>query len=116
MAAIAVAGHNLRFIGWVDGAGVAGGNLGATGLALKRADCAVGLFIFTSNCSSVTVMRVGQLSALTLFRYTSLLWVLLLGWLVFDEWPTALTSLGVVIVAATGLYNLYRESKISQLG
>ena len=61
-------------------------------------------------------MRVGQLSALTLFRYTSLLWVLLLGWLVFDEWPTALTFLGVVIVAATGLYTLYRESKLSRLG
>jgi S-adenosylmethionine uptake transporter len=74
------------------------------------------LFIFAGYCSSVMVMRVGELSAVTPFRYTSLLWALLLGWLVFDEWPTALTFLGVVIVAATGLYTLYRESKLSRLG
>jgi drug/metabolite transporter (DMT)-like permease len=78
------------------------------------------LFIFAGYCSSVMVMvmvmRVGELSAVTLFRYTSLLWALLLGWLMFDEWPTALTFLGVVIVAATGLYTLYRESKLSRWG
>ena len=50
------------------------------------------------------VMRVGEISAVTAFRYNSLLRAFLLGWLVFDEWLTALTFLGVVIVAAIGLY------------
>ena len=62
------------------------------------------------------VMRVGEISAVTAFRYTSLLRAFLLGWLVFDEWLTALTFLGVVIVAAIGLYTLYRVSKLSKLG
>ena len=44
------------------------------------------------------VMRVGEISAVTAFRYNSLLRAFLLGWLVFDEWLTALTFLGVVIV------------------
>ena len=74
------------------------------------------LFIFAGYCSSVMLMRVGELSAVTQFRYTSLLWALLLGWLAFDEWPTTLTFLGVAIVAASELYTLYRESKLSRLG
>ena len=62
------------------------------------------------------VMRVGEISAVTAFRYTSLLRAFLLGWLVFDERLTALTFLDVVIVAAIGLYTLYRVSKLSRLG
>ena len=61
------------------------------------------------------VMRVGDLGAVTPFRYTSLLWALLLGWLMFGEWPTPLTFLGVVIIATTGCYILYREAKMSRM-
>tara|TARA_B100000780_G_scaffold10421_1_gene7242 strand:- start:430 stop:789 length:360 start_codon:yes stop_codon:yes gene_type:complete len=72
------------------------------------------LFIFADYCTSVVVMRVGDLSAVTPFRYTSLLWALLLGWLVFGEWPAPLTFLGVIIIAETGCYTLYREAKMSR--
>ena len=78
-----------------------------TGLIILSA-----LFIFAGYCTSVMVMRVGDLSAVTPFRYTSLLWALLLGWLVFGEWPAPLTFLGVIIIAATGCYTLYREAKM----
>lgn len=73
------------------------------------------LFIFAGYCTSVMVMRVGDLGAVTTFRYTSLLWALLLGWLMFGEWPTPLTFLGVVIIATTGCYTLYREAKMSRM-
>ena len=49
-----------------------------TGLIILSA-----LFIFAGYCTSVMVMRVGDLGAVTPFRYTSLLWALLLGWLMF---------------------------------
>ena len=44
-----------------------------TGLIILSA-----LFGFASYCTSVMVMRVGDLSAVTPFRYISLLWALLL--------------------------------------
>ena len=71
------------------------------------------LFIFVGYLCSVMTMRVGDVAFISPFRYTGLLWALLLGWLVFGEWPDALTLLGAVIVVATGLFTLYRERKIS---
>ncbi|WIY27246.1 DMT family transporter [Parasedimentitalea psychrophila] len=71
------------------------------------------LFIFVGYLCSVMTMRVGDVAFISPFRYTGLLWALLLGWLVFDEWPDALTLLGAAIVVATGMFTLYRERKVS---
>ena len=58
---------------------------------------------------SVRVMRVGEISFIAPFRYTGLIWALVLGWLVFGDWPAPLTLLGAGIVVTTGLFTLYRE-------
>jgi S-adenosylmethionine uptake transporter len=63
---------------------------------------------------SVRVMRVGEITFVAPFRYTGLIWALVLGWLVFGDWPTPLTLLGAFIVVATGLFTLYRENKLSR--
>lgn len=65
---------------------------------------ALGGYIF-----SVMVMRIGDIGFSAPFRYTSLLWALLIGFVVFGEWPDRLTLLGASIVVATGLFSLYRE-------
>lgn len=64
----------------------------------------VGGYIF-----SIMTMRVGEIGAVTPFRYTSLLWALLLGFVVFGDWPDTITLIGAAIVVATGVYTLYRE-------
>jgi len=61
--------------------------------------------------SAVAGMRVGEIGFVAPFRYTSLLVALILGLVIFDEWPDALTMLGAAIVVATGLFTLYRESQ-----
>ncbi|OUS37660.1 EamA family transporter [Rhodobacterales bacterium 56_14_T64] len=71
------------------------------------------LFIFVGYLCSVMTMRVGDVAFISPFRYTGLLWALLLGWLVFGDWPDALTLLGAMIVVATGLFTLYRERQVS---
>jgi len=71
------------------------------------------LFIFVGYLCSVMTMRVGDVAFISPFRYTGLLWALFLGWLVFGDWPDALTLLGAMIVVATGLFTLYRERQIS---
>lgn len=58
---------------------------------------------------SVQVMRVGEVSFTALFRYSGLLWALVLGWLVFSDWPDPLTMAGAGIVIASGVFTLYRE-------
>ncbi|WP_299723102.1 DMT family transporter [uncultured Tateyamaria sp.] len=72
------------------------------------------VFIIGGYWFSVQVMRVGEISFVAPFRYTGLVWALLLGWLIFGDWPTNLTLVGAGIVVATGLFTLYRERALSQ--
>ena len=55
----------------------------------------------------------GDVSFIAPFRYTGLVWALVLGWLVFGDWPSSLTLIGAAIVVATGLFTLYRERRVS---
>ena len=66
-------------------------------------------FILVAYLTSVMAMRVGEVGVVSQFRYTSLLIALILGLLVFGEWPDSLTLLGATIVVATGLFTLWRE-------
>jgi S-adenosylmethionine uptake transporter len=70
------------------------------------------LFIVGGYIFSVMVMRVGDLATVAPFRYTSLIFSLLLGFAFFGEWPTALTLLGAAIVAGSGIYTLLRERQL----
>jgi S-adenosylmethionine uptake transporter len=63
---------------------------------------------------SVMVMRVGEISFVAPFRYTGLIWALVLGWLVFGDWPAPLTLLGAVIVVGSGVFMLYREAQLKR--
>lgn len=72
------------------------------------------LFVIGGYFFSVRVMRVGEITFVAPFRYTGLIWALLLGWFVFGDWPTNLTLLGAAIVVAMGLFTLYRERKLSE--
>lgn len=69
------------------------------------------LFIIGGYSFSVFVMRVGDVSFTAPFRYTGLIWALLLGWLIFGDWPDSITLVGAAIVVATGLYALFRQGR-----
>jgi len=69
------------------------------------------LFIMAGYLSSVMTMRQGEIGFVAPFRYTGILWALILGWLVFGEWPDTLTLIGAAIVVAMGLFTLWRERK-----
>jgi len=69
------------------------------------------LFIIGGYLASVMVMRVGEIGFTAPFRYTGLLWALILGYLIFAEWPDALTLAGAGIVVAMGVFTLYRERR-----
>ncbi len=54
-------------------------------------------------------MRTGEISFIAPFRYTALLWAILLGYLVFGDVPDLAMTIGSVIIVGSGLYTLYRE-------
>lgn len=60
----------------------------------------------------VKAMRVGEVALVAPFRYTSLLWAILLGWMFFGAWPDALTFVGAVVIVASGLYAYLREYRL----
>jgi drug/metabolite transporter (DMT)-like permease len=51
----------------------------------------------------------GELSVIGTFRYTSILWALAIGYVVWGEVPNALATVGIVVIVASGLYILHRE-------
>jgi len=57
----------------------------------------------------IMALRVGDISAVAPFRYSALLWALLLGYLVFGDVPDALMVTGASIIVLSGLYAFYRE-------
>lgn len=71
-------------------------------------------FIIGGYCFSVMTMRIGAVSVSAPFRYTSLLWALVLGWYVFNDWPDALTLIGAALIVAMGLFTLWREGRLRQ--
>ncbi len=74
------------------------------GLVAGAAAFIVGGYLF-----SIMVMRVGEIGFVAPFRYTGLLWALLLGWVIFGDWPLPMTLIGAAIVVSTGIFTLYRE-------
>ena len=54
-------------------------------------------------------LRSGDISAVAPFRYSALLWAMLLGYLVFGDVPDAMMATGASIIVLSGLYAFYRE-------
>lgn len=57
----------------------------------------------------IMAMRIGDISFIAPFRYTALIWAILLGYLVFNDMPDTAMIVGAAIVVCSGLYALYRE-------
>ena len=59
----------------------------------------------------IMAMRQGDISIVAPFRYTALVWALILGYLLFNEVPDMAMILGASAIVLSGLYTLYRERK-----
>lgn len=77
--------------------------------ALRMAGAAV--LLIGGYLFAVSAMRVGEIAVVSPFRYTALIWSILLGILMFGDWPDRLTLIGGFIVVSTGVYAFYREHK-----
>jgi len=60
--------------------------------------------------SLIAATRTGEVSAVVPFRYTRLVFALVLGRLVFGEHPDAMMITGAALIVATGLYTVWRSA------
>jgi len=58
--------------------------------------------------------KLAPASVLSPFVYTQLIWVVILGLLVFGQVPSGWTMAGAAMVIGSGLYLLYRERKLGK--
>jgi drug/metabolite transporter (DMT)-like permease len=76
-------------------------------------DIAFGILIGVASTAGqwivVLAFRYADASVLAPFSYTQLLWVSMLGFLIFGEVPDAYTITGAAFIVASGLYTAHRE-------
>lgn len=70
---------------------------------------AIGLCAYLSI---VAATRAGDAAFISMFRYTRMIFALVLGVFVLGESPDALTLVGVAIVIAAGVFTLLREARL----
>lgn len=73
-------------------------------------------FLTVGYLTAVATMRVGEISFVAPFRYTSLVWAILLGLALFGEWPDGWTWAGSALVVGAGLYAILRERQLRGRG
>ena len=81
-----------------------------TGLALL---CAVGLLGALGQLAITEAFRAAPVSVLGPFDYSGLLFAVLYGWLFWNEIPGWALLYGAPLIVASGLYILYRETRLA---
>lgn len=70
--------------------------------------------LLTGYGAAILAMRYGELSVVAPFRYSAILFAIILGFIVWHDVPDGFTLLGTLIVIATGAYTFYRERQVTK--
>lgn len=82
-------------------------------LVIGKLACAA-VFLLVGYYAGVHAMRIGEIGIVQPFRYTNLVWALLLGWVVFGNLPDVIALFGAGLVVATGIFAFYRERRLGR--
>lgn len=69
-------------------------------------------FIIFGYLFSVMTMRIGDISFVAPFRFTILIWAIILGYILFGDIPDFWTIIGSLVVVGMGGYSFYRERRL----
>jgi drug/metabolite transporter (DMT)-like permease len=70
-------------------------------------------FGISAYAALTTAMRSGEVGVVTPFRYTRLLFAMILGVAVFHERPDSMTLIGAAIIVTTGVIILTQNRRIT---
>lgn len=73
-----------------------------------------GMFLSLGYVCMVSTIRMGDISATAIYRYSVVLFALLSGMLVFGEFPDQWAIIGIALIVASGIYALLREMRASR--
>jgi drug/metabolite transporter (DMT)-like permease len=104
LASIAVGGASLGF-------GTHWPNLGDWGLF-----AAAGLLGGTSMFFTTRAFQVAQATVMSPFKYLSLVWAAVIGFMFWGDVPDGLKIAGAALVVASGIYILHRETRSRRVG
>ncbi|MCA1242507.1 DMT family transporter [Stappia stellulata] len=72
----------------------------------------IGLFGGIGQILLTTSYRFADASTIAPFDYTTMIWTVIVGWLVFSEVPTLEVMAGAIIVIGAGVFVIYRERQL----
>ncbi|MEL7543365.1 MAG: DMT family transporter [Pseudomonadota bacterium] len=73
-----------------------------------------GFFLLGGYLLMIVAVRRGELSVVAPFRFTKVIWAILVGYLVWGHVPNALASVGFALVLGAGLYVFFRERALER--
>lgn len=88
--------------------------------ALRTADlgkfATSGILLAIAHTLMIEAFRRGEAALVAPFKYSSLLWGTFIGYLMFGDLPDLWTIVGALIIVASGLYVLHRETRARSEG
>jgi len=97
--AVAITGGlSVAVTGWTP---IAAGDLALLAVA--------SLFLVGAYHLIIVAMRIAETSLVAPFRYTAILWAMVVGYVVWGDVPNLVACAGIVILISSGLYLMHRE-------
>ena len=62
----------------------------------------------------ISSIRVGEVSVVMPFRYSRIIFLLILGLIIFNEKPSLLMLLGAILIISSGTYMMWRERLVKK--
>jgi drug/metabolite transporter (DMT)-like permease len=72
-------------------------------------------FLIGGYLTAVDFMRHGDISVVAPFRYTVIIWAIVIGFIVWREVPDWPMLIGTAVIAASGIYTFRRERNLARL-
>ena len=74
----------------------------------------IGIVSLLTQMCNIFAFRAAEASAIAAIDYTRLIWGIMIGFLVFSEWPELHVFLGAAIIIGAALYTMHRESRLAR--
>jgi drug/metabolite transporter (DMT)-like permease len=76
--------------------------------------CAAAILLASGYMFMVATLRLGDLSATAPFRYSNVLFAIILGMVIFSEFPDVISYIGMALIIAAGIYAARREAILNR--
>jgi drug/metabolite transporter (DMT)-like permease len=73
-----------------------------------------GCLVAVANFLYIDALRTGAIAVVAPFRYTTVLWATIAGFIVWGDIPDVLGVMGTLFTIGSGLYTFYRELELAK--